>query len=191
VAGIFIRRNTGSMMIHSRIAIGLAALVGGCSILAANTALSSIASVSLLWDASTSPGIIGYNLYYGTASHVYTSEVPLNDVTNASLNSLSVGTTYYFAVTAVDSLGLESTYSNEQVFTVASGTPVVQIGIVNGKITLTGFASVGATYNVMASQDLKSWSVIGSVTGATNGAIRYTDPTGHSLPSRYYLLKAN
>ena len=179
------------MMIHSRIAIGLAALVGGCSILAANTALSSIASVSLLWDASTSPGIIGYNLYYGTASHVYTSEVPLNDVTNASLNSLSVGTTYYFAVTAVDSLGLESTYSNEQVFTVASGTPVVQIGIVNGKITLTGFASVGATYNVMASQDLKSWSVIGSVTGATNGAIRYTDPTGHSLPSRYYLLKAN
>jgi hypothetical protein len=209
VAGKFNTRDTGIMMNHSSMALGLAALVGAAS---ANAALPSTGSVSLFWDASTSSSIVGYNLYYGAASRVYTGQIALGNVMNTTVNTLTVGTTYYAAVTAVGLLGLESDYSNEQVFTVASGTPILQIGIVNGKITLTGFVSVGAQYNILASQNLpdwgaipsvtagtngatpqiqQSWSAIGSVTGGTNGAIHFTDPSSHSLQSRYYLLEAN
>jgi hypothetical protein len=170
VAGKFNTRNTDAMMIRSRIAFGLAALVGAGSALSANTALPSTGSVSLHWDASTSSGIVGYNLYYGTASRVYAGEIALGNVTKTTVNCLTVGTNYYVSVTAVGSLGLESDYSNEQVLTVASGTPILQIGIVSGKITLTGFVSVGAQYSVMASQNLPDWGAIPSVTAGTNGA---------------------
>jgi hypothetical protein len=174
---------------HSKLAIGLATALGSASILPAFATANGTAS--LTWNASTSGGIIGYNLYFGTASRVYTSEVPLGNVTTATVNNLLVGTTYYFAVTAVDSMGLESGYSNEQVFTVTAGLPFLRIGMVNGRITLTGSASVGVNYNVMASADLKSWNAIGSVTGSTNGSIRFTDPTSPHQAARYYRLKSN
>jgi len=144
-----------------------------------------------MWEPSSSSGIVGYNLYYGTASRAYTAVTSVGNVTNATVNNLTVGATYYFAVTAVDSEGLESNYSNEQVFTVSSGVPGLKISVANGRITLTGVASVGTNYYVMASPDLKSWSVIGSVTGSTNGAVQFTDPSGNGLPSRYYRLKLN
>jgi hypothetical protein len=176
-------------ILHTRLVIGLAAFLGGCPILPAAT--PSFGSASVTWNASTSSGIIGYNLYYGTASRVYTAEASLGIATNATINGLSAGTNYYFAVTAVDSLGLESTYSNEQVFTVPTDSPLLRISLANGMITLTGSAPVGTNYNVMASEDMKSWGIIGSVTGSTNGSIQFTDPTRDTFSARYYRLKLN
>src|SRR5437867_4474089 len=79
---------------------------------------ASAASVTLVWNASPGTNIAGYNVYYGVASRTYTNKVNVGNATNATVSGLIEGTTYYFAVTAYDSNGLESDYSNEMSYTV-------------------------------------------------------------------------
>lgn len=74
-------------------------------------------SHTLAWDAPTqytdgSPlSVAGYKLYYGTASRSYSKSLDVGNVTSYSI-SLPSGS-YYAAVTAYDSNGFESDYSNE------------------------------------------------------------------------------
>jgi fibronectin type 3 domain-containing protein len=70
-------------------------------------------SVSLSWDASTSPEV-GYNVYRSTQSGgPYTK---LNSSVLITLaytdSSVQSGSTYFYAATAVDSNNVESAYSN-------------------------------------------------------------------------------
>jgi hypothetical protein len=69
--------------------------------------------VSLTWDANTESDLGGYNLYYGTASQAYSGVLNVGKDTQVTLNNLSQGVTYFFAVTAYDLQGAESDYSNE------------------------------------------------------------------------------
>ena len=74
-------------------------------------------SVTLAWNSSTGTNIVGYKIYYGAASRTYTNTNNVGNVTNATISSLISGTTYYFAVTAYNTSGLESDYSTEVVYT--------------------------------------------------------------------------
>jgi uncharacterized repeat protein (TIGR02543 family) len=74
-------------------------------------------ATTLAWDspaAGTNPA--GYRLYFGSAPGIYQQPygqgISVGNVTTYTLMGLGSGT-YYFAVTAVDSLGKESAYSNE------------------------------------------------------------------------------
>jgi hypothetical protein len=76
-------------------------------------------SVSLAWDAPTTntdgtplTDLAGYKLHYGASPDVYSTTVTLGNSTSYVLNNLAPGT-YYFVVTAVNSAGIESTFSNE------------------------------------------------------------------------------
>ena len=80
---------------------------------------SSLASNSatLAWDPSTTAtNLSGYRLYYGTASGTYLQPygqgISVGNITTYTLMGLSNGTRYYFAVTAFDTSGNESGYSN-------------------------------------------------------------------------------
>ena len=68
-------------------------------------------SVGLAWDASTSP-VVGYNVYRraigGSYSKINSSPDPTTAYTDATVTA---GATYYYAATAVNSSGQESTYS--------------------------------------------------------------------------------
>jgi len=78
-------------------------------------------SVSLSWRASTST-VIGYNIYRGTKSggpYALINGSP-EASTNFADTSVTGGTTYYYVVTAVNSKGVESVYSNQAVATVPS-----------------------------------------------------------------------
>jgi hypothetical protein len=71
-------------------------------------------SVALSWNASTST-VAGYNVYRSTVSgsgytKVNSSLVPGLTYTDSTVQS---GTTYFYVTTAVDSTGMESTYSNQ------------------------------------------------------------------------------
>lgn len=71
-------------------------------------------SVSLSWSASTST-VVGYYVYRGTVSGgpymlLNSSPVAATAYTDTALAS---GQTYYYVVTAVDSSGAQSGYSNE------------------------------------------------------------------------------
>jgi biotin carboxyl carrier protein len=76
------------------------------------------ASVTLRWDRNDEPDIAGYRLYYGTTSHSYDDDVE-SSTTTATISNLIVGKTYFFAVTAYDTTGLESDFSDEVSYTVA------------------------------------------------------------------------
>jgi hypothetical protein len=82
-------------------------------------------SVTLAWNASPSPEVTGYRVYYGTNSRSYSV------VTNAGLALtqtvvLPHAGRWFFAATAYDALGLESEFSNEVEWEARPGSPLVQ-----------------------------------------------------------------
>ena len=106
-------------------------------------AVSQSAEVTLAWDANSDPNLAGYNLYYktdaggapynGTGAVEGASPITIHlaDLANSespafTLTGLSDGKVYYFSLTAFNSDGLESDYSNEVSATMGvnpTGTP--------------------------------------------------------------------
>lgn len=76
------------------------------------TSLAAVAAdLRLAWDAVS--GASGYTLHYGTSSRNYTAQLNTGAATSGTITGLSPGVTYYIAVTAVNSAGTRSGYSNE------------------------------------------------------------------------------
>ena len=79
-------------------------------------------TVNLAWDPSPGPDVVGYKLYYksGTSSLPFTgtgavqgaSPVDVGSNLVASLSGLPDEQVHYISVTAYDSAGYESAYSN-------------------------------------------------------------------------------
>lgn len=68
-------------------------------------------AVTLSWDFNTETNVIGYRVYIGSFSRIYDSSIDVGNINSVVLPT-KLDTTYY-AVTAYDSLGLESDYSEE------------------------------------------------------------------------------
>ena len=72
-------------------------------------------SVDLSWSASNSNDVVGYNVYRGTKTGG--SYTKINSIVGASTDytdaTVQAGQTYFYVTTAVDTGGLESTFSNE------------------------------------------------------------------------------
>ena len=71
-----------------------------------NFKVQAAQSVSLAWDANTASDIVGYRLYTGTASGVYTQQIEVGNNTSTSVSNLVDGTTYFFAVTDYNTSGV-------------------------------------------------------------------------------------
>jgi hypothetical protein len=69
-------------------------------------------SAILTWDAVTNTPVNGYKVYVGEAPSLYTRTMNVGTVTSSTVSNLTVGRTYYFAVTAYNNAG-ESVPSNE------------------------------------------------------------------------------
>ena len=65
-------------------------------------------------DGSTLEDLAGYKIYYGTSPDSFPNVISLNNPGLSSLviESLSTNTTYYFSITALNSSGIESRFSN-------------------------------------------------------------------------------
>jgi len=75
--------------------------------------------VYLVWSPLTDPGIVGYNIYYGTVSGKYIQRRTVStETTGVTIRNLPVGTRYYFAVTVFNALGQDSEFSYEVAVTV-------------------------------------------------------------------------
>lgn len=72
-------------------------------------------SVDLSWQASGTSGIVGYNVYRGTASGGPYQKITssLDPALSYSDGNVQSGQTYYYVVTAEDNGGAESEHSNE------------------------------------------------------------------------------
>src|ERR1700676_2239364 len=100
--------------------------IGTASILLGSFSLAQAAtqSVSLAWNTSTDPSVVGYNVNYGTSSGSYTQTLNAGSIASATVSSLAAGQTYYFVVTARNAAAQNSLVSNQVSFvTTAAPTP--------------------------------------------------------------------
>jgi len=150
-------------------------------------------SVTLVWNANTDPNVTGCNVYYGVSSGNYTSMVNAGNMTNTTVSGLVAGVTYYFAATTYDSAGDQSGYSTEIAYTATTAaTAQVQIrSAPAGQFILTVSGPTGQTYDVQATQDLKTWTVIGTVTVGAGGSLDFTDTNAANFPQRFYRTAQN
>lgn len=86
-------------------------IVGSITLIALNSRGDQ--SVTVEWDKNPEPDVNGYVVYYGNTSRNYPYSTNVGNVTTATIYGLSEGKTHYFAVTARNSIGLESDFSNE------------------------------------------------------------------------------
>ena len=76
--------------------------------------IAQAATVQVTWNPNTEPDLAGYKIYYGTASGVYGDPIDVGNVTGHVMEiTPQHGATYYFALTAYDTSGNESGYSDE------------------------------------------------------------------------------
>ena len=114
--------------------------------------------------------MVGYKIYYGGASRVYTNSVVLGNVTNVTVSALSDGATYYFGATTLDASGNESDFSNEAIYAIpqaVSNPPPVVVTLppaVNQPPTLNAIANLTIYQNA----GLQTVALAGITSGSTN-----------------------
>ncbi len=120
--------------------MGVARLFGVISFFAvSHHSVQAVQSVNLAWDASPDASVVGYRIYDGVTSRTYTNTMTFGNATNATIFGLIEGVTYYFAVTAYNSVGLESAFSNEATYTPpATNTAPAIAAIANQTINAGG-----------------------------------------------------
>lgn len=134
----------------------------------------------LQWDSSIGPNAAAYKVHYGTTTGSYASSVNVGNVTSYTLTGLQDGTTYYCAVTALNTSGQESVYSNEVTVTTPPA-PACTYSIAPTGLSLSASGGTGAI-TVTASSGCSwsassgaSWVTIASGgTGTGNGTVNYT-----------------
>ena len=147
-------------------------------------------SVTLAWNPSSDPTVVGYKIYYGGASGNYTNTLSVGNATNITVSGLVPGDTYYFAATVYNSSGVQSPFSGEVAYTVATNAPAMQLRVTPARqfvLTVTG--PVGHTYDILATTNCITWTVIGTVTVGTNGSVLFTDTNAMSFLLRLYYLR--
>lgn len=149
------------------------------------TIIGGDGQVVLGWAAAT--GATSYNVYYGTAPGVTTSNTKKAGATSGNaITGLTNGATYYFVVTAVNAGG-ESTLSSE-----VSATPQIQVPdkptgvaiigddsqVILGWVAVTGATSYNVYYGTAPGVTIADAKITGVTTGdtitdLTNGVTYY------------------
>ena len=147
-------------------------------------------NVTLIWNPAPANNRTGYNLYYGTASGAYSNMIKVGNVTNATIPGLTAGVTYFFAAVTYNASGELSSYSNEASFAVPTTIPALQLGrAAAGRYMLTVNGPAGQTNAILATQDFKTWTVIGTVMVGTGGTVNFTDTNAANFPQRFYRIQ--
>ena len=105
---------------------------------------ASSGTATLTWDPPTTNSdgtpladLAGFGVYYGISSGTYNQYVYTGSVTSYTVDNLTSGLTYYFAITAYDTSGNESGYSNEVSKTISPDQTTLQSRIKNYSTSTT------------------------------------------------------
>jgi hypothetical protein len=82
----------------------------------------ALGQVTWEWDPNNETDLKGYKLYYGFESGNYSFAIDVGYHTIYTITDLLIGETYYFSLTAYNYSGYESSYSNEVLYIVPSGS---------------------------------------------------------------------
>ncbi len=146
------------------------------------------AQVTLAWDASTDPKIVGYKIHYGNSSGSYQTVIDVGNIATYTISNLLDGTPYYFVATDYNTSGIESGYSNEVVFNpppacTYSILPVAQsFNSSGGPGTVSVAAQTGCTWTDNSNAP---WLIITSnSTGTGSGTVYYSASANSGSGSR-------
>ena len=135
------------------------------------------AQVTFAWKPNTGENIAGYRIYYGTASRVYNWFFDVGNASTYTVTDLPDGGTYYFAATAYDASGIESTYSAEVIWYESTVDPMVNEITIGSQFIITGSnlgAKVGKVLVGTSVAKILSWND----TSITCSANRLPLPSG-------------
>jgi fibronectin type 3 domain-containing protein len=151
--------------------------ISACPFVASAAVIPS-AGVSLQWNANPEPDVVGYKVYFGTEPQNYSAVINVVGTTKTELPAVSLGSTYYLAVSAYNAAGEESPRSAE-----LKVTAEVPVGVVN---TSMGFTAPGQgqvqwrypksnapaadTFTIYASEDLKTWTSAGTLSATDSSS---------------------
>jgi sulfur relay (sulfurtransferase) complex TusBCD TusD component (DsrE family) len=174
--------------------LGLAHLLAVLIVAALIPSAQAQNSVTLAWDPDPGSDIAGYRLYEGGASRTYTNVMDVGIATNGTFSGLASGATYFFAVTAYNTNGLESDYSTEVSCTVPLPTnnpPVVTLTSPANNAAFTALATISlaatVTANGHAITKVQFYSDTDLLSEATNAPYVFT---WSSVPAGIYSLSA-
>ncbi len=162
------------------------------SVLALGVAASAARAeqqVSLAWDANTETNIAGYRLYYGPTSQSLTNTVDAGLALTATASNLTEGATYYFAVTARNTDGLESDFSDQVSYTVPGLTFLVSpVASPGDPVRLRFEAVLGQACEIRATEDFTTWATVYYTTPSASGWVEFVDADAPFFGWRFYQL---
>lgn len=129
-------------------------------------------SITLAWNQSLSPMVIGYNVYQSSDIN-FTNTIKINAGNNTSIliSNLIGGNTYYFNATSYDNQTNESLPSNDITYT----DPNVLNILYSNNVVIISFVTLSGNYNLQKSVDLKNWTNIFTTNNTGNNWVSYTD----------------
>jgi hypothetical protein len=125
-------------------------------------------TVQLQWDPNTEADLAGYKVYYADDSSPLAASVPLDvhNQTSATISGLNPDNSYQFAVTAYNTAGQESSFSNV-VHVSEMSPPAVAIVSPGNSVSVSGTVSI----SVNASDNVG----VVKVEYYVNGELKYAD----------------
>jgi hypothetical protein len=143
-------------------------------------------SVSLAWDASPDTNVIGYFLYCEDTSNNDFRILNVTNKTTVAVSGLKEGLTYTFVVTAYDRDGLESDPSAEVTYIVPGSVQIGPCRNATDAVQVRFPVVSGHRYEIEASEDLNSWTRIGSTFGTSNEWVEFQDTEAAAFQKRFY-----
>ncbi|MGH8219553.1 MAG: choice-of-anchor R domain-containing protein [Steroidobacteraceae bacterium] len=124
-------------------------------------------------DGTPMTELAGYHIHYGTAPRDYPSTIQIANpgIANYVVQGLAPGT-YYFAVSAYDSSGAESQYSQELTLTLTGASASTGTGASTAATTSTGTiasTTAGSSSGIVAAAPAISCAALGTTLGTTLG----------------------
>ena len=168
ITRIITRYTAGSLL--------LVALFSWPAIAVAGSAMLSWVPPTTNTDGTPLTDLAGYKIHYGSSPGNYGAPMTVGNVTTYTVTGLGVGT-YYFAVTAYDTSGNESGFSNQASKTIVGVPPVIS-GIAAQNITATG-ATIIWTTDVASTSQIEYGTTVSYGTSTT---LNSSLVTSHSQP---------
>jgi len=143
-------------------------------------------SVTLAWNPSPDASVTGYRLYWGGTPGAYTNSAAVGKALTSTVRNLIEDVTYYFAVTAYDSTGVESPFSNETSYKAG-----VEVALSMSGWTISSPGYFGRTNELVICTNLSAsprvWQVMATYVG--DGKWRGVNHTNTSAASFRVRLK--
>jgi hypothetical protein len=154
--------------------------------------------IRLAWNPSTDPAVKGYAIYYGPVSQPSLIRINAGTGLFCTISNLVVGLTYRIYAVSYDAQNVESTPSNELLFTpVAAPNPIPPAGArmqiarqPNGSMRLSSQVSPGTVCGIQfaATPNPVAWQTLTNVTASSIGEVIALDISANLVNQRFYRL---